>query len=143
MGLLLLLLRILLGIGLFKGMLLFSLVGADVHYYDFVTKSMVVVNESFPGSVIHVRKGDTAYIDVHNQGPYGVTLQWHGVKQHRNPWSDGPAYVTQCQVEPNTNFTYEVIFISEDGTLWWHAHSDWTRSSVHGAIVIHPTEGTT
>jgi hypothetical protein len=24
-----------------------------------------------------------------------------------------------------------------------HAHSDWTRSSVHGAIVIHPIEGTT
>ncbi|TXG53219.1 hypothetical protein EZV62_022388 [Acer yangbiense] len=26
---------------------------------------------------------------------------------------------------------------------WWHAHSDWTRNTVHGAIVVHPAEGTT
>ncbi|TXG53220.1 hypothetical protein EZV62_022389 [Acer yangbiense] len=26
---------------------------------------------------------------------------------------------------------------------WWHAHSDWTRNTVHGTIVVHPAEGTT
>ena len=26
----------------------------------------------------------------------------------------------------------------EVGTIWWHAHSDWTRATVHGAIVVHP-----
>ncbi|KAL6184687.1 hypothetical protein ACLB2K_046087 [Fragaria x ananassa] len=31
----------------------------------------------------------------------------------------------------------------EEGTVWWHAHSDWTRASVHGAIVILPAVGTT
>ena len=33
---------------------------------------------------------------------------------------------------------YEVIFSDEVGTLWWHAHSDWSRATVHGAIVISP-----
>lgn len=124
-----------------------------VHYYDFVlreknytrlcsTKSMLVVNDSFPGPVIRVQKGDTVFVNLQNQGDYGVTIHWHGVKQPRNPWSDGPEYITQCPILPGTNFTYEVIFSKEEGTLWWHAHSDWTRSSVHGAIVIYPGEGT-
>lgn len=66
----------------------------------------------------------------------------HGVHQPRNPWSDGPEYITQCPIESGSNFTYEVIFSDEEGTLWWHAHSDWTRSSVHGAIVVMPLNET-
>lgn len=41
-----------------------------------------------------------------------------------------------------SNFTYEVIFLDEEEILWWHAHSDWTWHSVHGAIVILPKEET-
>ena len=62
--------------------------------------------------------------------------------QPRNPWSDGPEYITQCPIEPGSNFTYEVIFSDEEGTLWWHAHSDWTRHSVHDAIVVLPKNET-
>ncbi|XP_031385547.1 putative laccase-9 [Punica granatum] len=131
-----------------------SWVSADVHYYDFVLKeinvsklclndTILTVNGFFPGPVIRVRKGDTVYVNVTNQGHYGVTLHWHGVKQPKNSWSDGPVFVTQCPIQPGANFTYEVIFSDEEGTLWWHAHSDWTRVTVHGAIVILPEEGTT
>lgn len=67
----------------------------------------------------------------------------HGVKQPRNPWSDGPEYITQCSIPPGSSFTYEVNFTTEEGTLLWHAHSGWTRATVHGAIVILPEEGTT
>ncbi|XAR48793.1 Laccase [Bertholletia excelsa] len=127
---------------------------ADTHYYDFIlkeanftrlcsSKSMMVVNNSFPGPVIRVYKGDTVFVNVQNEGNYGLTIHWHGVKQLRNPWSDGPEYITQCAIQPGTNFTYEIIFSTEEGTLWWHAHSDWTRSSVHGAIIIYPRLGTT
>ncbi|KAK4781339.1 hypothetical protein SAY87_017445 [Trapa incisa] len=141
-------------VGMMMMILLRSSVQGAVHYYDFVltnsnftrlctTKSMVTVNNSFPGPTLRVRKGDTAYVNVYNEAPYGVTIHWHGIKQPRNPWSDGPEYVTQCPIASGTNFTYEIIFSSEEGTLWWHAHSDWTRSTVHGAIVILPAEGTT
>ncbi|KAL6211355.1 hypothetical protein ACLB2K_016582 [Fragaria x ananassa] len=130
------------------------LVQGDVHYYDFVvrekeftklcvTKSILVVNDSFPGPEIRVHKGDTVFVNVHNQGYYGFTIHWHGIKQPRNPWSDGPEYITQCPIAPGTNFTYEVQLSDEEGTLWWHAHSDWTRATVHGAIVILPAVGTT
>ncbi|XP_059455381.1 laccase-15-like [Corylus avellana] len=132
----------------FLGGLLCMAIGNVLHY-DFVlketnftrlcsTKSMLTVNGSFPGPKIQVYRGDTVYVNVHNQGLYGVTIHWHGVRQPRNPWSDGPENITQCPIQPGTNFTYEVIFTTEEGTLWWHAHSDWTRATVHGAIIILP-----
>ncbi|PKI62386.1 hypothetical protein CRG98_017192 [Punica granatum] len=34
----------------------------------------------------------------------------HGVKQPRNSWSDGPEYITQCPIQPGTNFTYESTY---------------------------------
>ncbi|XP_021827255.1 laccase-15-like [Prunus avium] len=124
-----------------------------IYNYDFVlreenftklctTKSILTVNGSFPGPTITVRKGDTAFVNVHNQGLYGLTIHWHGVKNPRNPWSDGPENITQCPIPAGTNFTHEVIFSSEEGTLWWHAHSDWTRATVHGAIIILPALNT-
>ncbi|KAL5560054.1 hypothetical protein UlMin_036265 [Ulmus minor] len=133
------------------GLFLFT-AASNVHHYSFIldeknftrlctTKSMLVVNGQFPGPAIHVRRGDTAFVNVHNNGKYGVTIHWHGVKQPRNPWSDGPENITQCPIQPGKNFTYEVIFSTEEGTLWYHAHSDWTRATVHGPIVILPPIG--
>ena len=65
------------------------------------------------------------------------------MKQPRNPWFDGPENITQCAIRPGHNFTYVVFFTVEEGTLWWHAHSDWTRATVHGPIIILPALGTT
>ncbi|EOY17440.1 Laccase 14, putative isoform 3 [Theobroma cacao] len=60
----------------------------------------------------------------------------------RNPWSDGPEYITQCPIKPGGNFTQEINLSTEEGTLWWHAHSDWSRATVHGAIKVFPANGT-
>jgi len=89
----------------------------------------------------HTINGWILYIYIYIYIYYGYYR--HGVKNPRNPWSDGPEYVTQCPIQPGSNFTYEVIFSDEEGTIWWHAHSEWTRASVHGAIVVLPVNGTT
>ena len=65
----------------------------------------------------------------------------HGVKQLRNPWSDGPNYGTQCPIKPGANFTYEIVLSTEEGTLWWHAHSDWSPATVHGPLIVLPQLG--
>ncbi|WKA10816.1 hypothetical protein VitviT2T_028370 [Vitis vinifera] len=98
----------------------------NIHYYEFVlkesnftrrcsTKSILTVNGSFPGPVIRVHKGDTVFVNVHNRGYYGATIHCKATK---------------------------VTFTTEEGTLWWHAHSEWTRATVHGAIVVLPAAGT-
>ncbi|KAI3689332.1 hypothetical protein L2E82_47286 [Cichorium intybus] len=66
----------------------------------------------------------------------------HGVKQPRNPWSDGPEYITQCPIQPGDTFYYKIIFSTEIGTVWWHAHSDWSRATIYGAIIVYPNRGT-
>ncbi|KAI7980619.1 Laccase-14 [Camellia lanceoleosa] len=107
------------------------------------SKNILTVNGSFPGPTLHVHKGEKLIVNVQNQGKYNVTIHWHGVKQPRNPWSDGPEYITQCPIQPGANFSYEIIFSTEEGTLWWHAHSDWSRATVHGPIIVYPANGTT
>nr|DAD32890.1 TPA_asm: hypothetical protein HUJ06_011741 [Nelumbo nucifera] len=140
-----------LGFLLFDGLL--CMAAGTVYRHDWVltetnytrlcyTKPILTVNGMFPGPELHVYKGDTAIINVVNQATYNITLHWHGLKQPRNPWSDGPEYVAQCPIQPGANFTYQLIFSDEEGTIWWHAHSDWSRDTVHGAIMIYPKNGT-
>ncbi|CAN1199586.1 LAC14 [Linum perenne] len=104
---------------------------------------ILTVNGEFPGPTLYVRKGDTIIVDVINHSPHNITLHWHGVAQPRNPWADGPEYITQCPVQPGGRFSQRVEFSDEEGTLWWHAHSEWTRATVHGAIVVRPKIGCT
>ncbi|XP_071702776.1 laccase-15-like [Rutidosis leptorrhynchoides] len=106
------------------------------------TKNILTVNGQFPGPTLNVYRGEVIYVKVHNNGRYNITIHWHGVKQPRNPWSDGPAYITQCPIQPGDSFDYKIIFSMEIGTIWWHAHSDWSRATVHGAIVVHHEPGT-
>ncbi|KAK9740641.1 hypothetical protein RND81_03G050300 [Saponaria officinalis] len=107
------------------------------------TKNILTVNGQFPGPTLHVHKGDTIIVDVFNNGPYNVTIHWHGVTMMRNPWNDGPEYITQCPIPAGGKFRQKVIFGTEEGTLWWHAHSNWTRATVHGALIVYPKHGTT
>ena len=60
----------------------------------------------------------------------------------RDPWHDGPEYITQCPIPAGGRFRQRVTLGPEEGTLWWHAHSNWTRATVHGAIVVSPKPGT-
>ncbi|XP_074265547.1 laccase-14-like [Silene latifolia] len=106
------------------------------------TKSILTVNGQFPGPTLHVHRGDTIIVDVFNKGQYNVTIHWHGIAMTRNPWGDGPEYITQCPIPPGGKFSQKVIFSKEEGTLWWHAHSNWTRATVHGAILVYPKHRT-
>ncbi|XP_073022665.1 laccase-14-like [Primulina eburnea] len=101
-------------------------------------KTILTINGQFPGPTIYARKGDLVIVDVYNLADHNITIHWHGVKLPRYPWSDGPEYVTQCPIRPGTKFTQRVVLSDEEGTLWWHAHSEWSRATVLGALVVLP-----
>ncbi|GER55821.1 laccase [Striga asiatica] len=65
----------------------------------------------------------------------------HGVRQLRTGWADGPAYITQCPIQPGHSYVYNFTITGQRGTLFWHAHILWLRSTVHGALVILPKLG--
>ncbi|XP_030451262.1 laccase-12-like [Syzygium oleosum] len=137
-------------------LLLFSmavaLANAKTCYHDFVvqttkvnrlcnTHNTITVNGQFPGPTLEVNNGDTLVINVANRAHENVTIHWHGIRQLRTGWADGPEFVTQCPIRPGGSYTYRFTIQGQEGTLWWHAHSSWLRATVYGALVIHPKEG--
>ncbi|MED6126915.1 Laccase-4 [Stylosanthes scabra] len=105
------------------------------------TKPIVTVNGKFPGPTIYAREDDNVLVKVVNHVKYNLSIHWHGVKQLRTGWADGPAYITQCPIQPGQAYIYNFTLTGQRGTLWWHAHILWLRATVHGAIVILPKLG--
>ncbi|KAK1293337.1 Laccase-17 [Acorus calamus] len=103
---------------------------------------MVTVNGRFPGPKIITREGDRVLIKVVNHISNNISIHWHGVRQLRSGWADGPAYVTQCPIQTGQSYIYNFTIVGQTGTLWWHAHISWLRSTVYGPIVILPKLGT-
>ncbi|KAL6126708.1 hypothetical protein ACLB2K_074754 [Fragaria x ananassa] len=106
------------------------------------SKAILTVNGKFPGPTLYAREDDTLIIRVTNHGNRNVTIHWHGVKQLGTCWADGPAYITQCPIQPGQNFIYRFTITGQRGTLLWHAHDSWLRATLHGAICILPKLGT-
>ncbi|KAH7853967.1 hypothetical protein Vadar_008626 [Vaccinium darrowii] len=105
------------------------------------TKPIVTVNGKFPGPTLLAREDDNVIVRVVNHVQYNVTIHWHGVRQLRTGWADGPAYITQCPIQPGQSYIYNFTITGQRGTLLWHAHISWLRTTVHGAIVILPKLG--
>ncbi|XP_057497261.1 laccase-4-like [Actinidia eriantha] len=105
------------------------------------SKPVVTVNGRFPGPTLYAREDDTVLVNVVNHVKYNMSIHWHGIRQFRTGWADGPAYITQCPIQPGQNFVYNFTISGQRGTLLWHAHILWLRATVHGAIVILPKLG--
>ncbi|BAD81734.1 putative laccase LAC5-6 [Oryza sativa Japonica Group] len=105
------------------------------------TKSMVTVNGQCPGPELVAREGDRVVIRVTNNVAHNISLHWHGVRQVRTGWADGPAYITQCPIQTGQSYVYNFTVAGQRGTLWWHAHISWLRATVYGALVILPKLG--
>ncbi|KAG4400050.1 hypothetical protein GLYMA_08G359401v4 [Glycine max] len=138
-------------------MLLFSLIiipqlalgGITRHYhFDYKkvsrlyhTKSMVTVNGQFTGPRIVAREGDRLLIKVINHVQNNISIHWHGIQQLQSGWADGPAYVTQCPIQIGQSYVYNYTIGGQRGTLFWHAHISWLRSTLCDPIIILPKHG--
>ncbi|KAB1224305.1 Laccase-4 [Morella rubra] len=105
------------------------------------SKPVVTINGQFPGPTLYAREDDNVLVKVVNHVQYNVSIHWHGVRQLRTGWADGPAYITQCPIQPGQSYVYNFTITGQRGTLLWHAHIFWLRATVHGAFVILPKLG--
>ncbi|KAE8039257.1 hypothetical protein FH972_011685 [Carpinus fangiana] len=104
-------------------------------------KSIVTVNGQFPGPRIVAREGDRLLIKVVNHVHNNISIHWHGIRQLQTGWADGPAYVTQCPIQTTRSYVYNFTIVGQRGTLFWHAHISWLRSTVYGPLIILPKHG--
>ncbi|XWS39694.1 hypothetical protein CRYUN_Cryun18bG0076900 [Craigia yunnanensis] len=102
--------------------------GKVIHHLKFVvesppygrlcsSKEILTVNGEFPGPTLKARRGNKMIIEVYNKARYNITIHRHGLKQERNPWLDGPEYITQCPIQPGNKSTYRVEISVEEGTV--------------------------
>ncbi|KAD3068227.1 hypothetical protein R6Q59_023196 [Mikania micrantha] len=102
------------------------------------TKSVTTVNGKFPGPRVLAREGDRVVIKVVNHVSNNITIHWHGIRQLRTGWADGPAYITQCPIQTGQSYVYNFTIVGQRGTLWYHAHISWIRATLYGPIIILP-----
>ncbi|MCJ1470848.1 hypothetical protein MMC07_009495 [Pseudocyphellaria aurata] len=107
---------------------------------DGVNKSVILINDQFPGPTIEVNWGDTVQVTVNNEitGPEeGTAMHWHGILQRQTQWSDGTPAVQQCPIAPGKSFTYE-FQANPYGTSWYHSHySAQYSGGLLGPMIIH------
>ncbi|CAM6085254.1 unnamed protein product [Calypogeia fissa] len=104
-----------------------------------VTKPLLTANGEFPGPAIYAVEGDRIIVNVTNHANANLTIHWHGVKQILSCWSDGTGYITNCPIQPGDYFIYNFTITGQRGTLFWHAHVNWARASLHGGIFVYPS----
>ncbi|XP_010557244.1 PREDICTED: laccase-2-like [Tarenaya hassleriana] len=102
------------------------------------TRSILTVNGKFPGPRVIAREGDNLLIKVVNHVSTNISIHWHGIRQLRSGWADGPAYITQCPIRTGQSYVYNFTVTGQRGTLWWHAHITWVRATVYGPLIILP-----
>jgi FtsP/CotA-like multicopper oxidase with cupredoxin domain len=107
---------------------------------DGFNKSVMLINNRFPGPLIEANWGDTIQVKVTNdiRNPEeGTSLHWHGLPQKLSPWYDGVPSVSQCPIAPGSTFTYN--FTAETyGTSWYHSHlSAQYIDGIIGPLVIY------
>ncbi|KAH8696460.1 multicopper oxidase [Talaromyces proteolyticus] len=127
------------------------LTGATRHYNFVVTrefkspdgfnKSVILINDQFPGPVIEANWGDMIEVTVVNNidsPDEGITLHWHGVTQRKTPWYDGVPGVSQCPIAPRGGRFKYTFQADQYGTGWYHSHySAQYDDGLYGPMVIY------
>ncbi|KAF9446427.1 multicopper oxidase [Macrolepiota fuliginosa MF-IS2] len=110
---------------------------------DGFERDAVLINGAYPAPLIQINKGDDVFIPTHNQlvDPLmrrSTTIHWHGFFQPRTSDMDGPAFVNQCPIPPNTTFNYQFGVHNQSGNFWYHSHlSTQYCDGLRGAFVVY------
>jgi FtsP/CotA-like multicopper oxidase with cupredoxin domain len=113
---------------------------------DGYQKSVILINDQYPGPLVEANWGDWIEVTVHNNiddVDEGTAIHWHGFPQTETPYMDGVPGVSQCPIAPSKTFTYKMR-AEVHGTTWYHSHySAQYSGGLYGPIVIHgPTNAT-
>ena len=103
--------------------------------------SATLVNQLFPGPVLHWHQGDTVTLRVRNTLAVPTSIHWHGIRSPAN--MDGVPALSFKGIEPGETFTYRIPLPEHQiGTYWYHSHSAFQeQTGLYGAIVVEPRDG--
>ncbi|RIB18422.1 Multicopper oxidase [Gigaspora rosea] len=103
---------------------------------DGYIRSVLTINNQFPGPTIIVNKGDKVRINVMNLLGVPTSLHVHGIDQRINPFMDGVPYITQCPIENGSSFVYSFDAL-KSGTYWYYSSYETQRiDGLYGAFIV-------
>lgn len=102
-------------------------------------RSMMTINNQYPGPLIEANQGDTLVITVHNGLDIPQSIHWHGMRQMGSNVMDGVPGISQCPIPPGGSFTYRFTLNGgEMGTYWYHSHYGNTLADgIVGGLIVH------
>ncbi|KAI2635066.1 multicopper oxidase-domain-containing protein [Xylaria nigripes] len=100
---------------------------------DGVRRSMMLINDQFPGPLIELNEGDEVVVKVLNKASNATSIHWHGIFQNGTNWMDGAAGVTQCPIAPDQSYQYKF-----NVTDFYHGHQGvQALDGLVGPMVVH------
>lgn len=106
---------------------------------DGFLRSVMTINNRFPGPLIEANAGDTVVINVRNSLAIPASIHWHGIRQNGTNFMDGVPGISQCPIPPGGSFTYRFTLNGgEMGTYWYHSHYGNTMADgLVGGFIVH------
>lgn len=105
---------------------------------DGFLRSMMTINNQFPGPLIEANKGDFLEITVNNGLSIPQSIHWHGIRQAGTNAQDGVPGISQCPIKPGGSYTYKFQVPVETGTFWYHSHYGNTMADgLVGGFLVH------
>lgn len=100
-------------------------------------------NGEYPGPEIRVTEGQKVRVNFTNNLPEPSTIHMHGIDVPND--QDGVPGITQPDVQPGDNWTYEFV-VERVGTGMYHTHSNTASQlakGLFGAFIVEPKDGPT
>ncbi|KAL1626493.1 hypothetical protein SLS56_006804 [Neofusicoccum ribis] len=86
-------------------------------------RPVIGINGQWPPPLLNFTKGDQVIANVYNAlGNETTSIHFHGFYQNGTNNMDGPPGVVQCEIAPESTFTYNFT-INQTGTYWYHSHT--------------------
>lgn len=79
------------------------------------TKSVVTVNGMYPGPRVTAREGDRLVVKVVNRVRTNISIHWHGIRQMRSGWADGPFITRRFGTFDNSTTAGILQYENKDG----------------------------
>ncbi|KAJ3715578.1 multicopper oxidase-domain-containing protein [Lentinula guzmanii] len=112
-----------------------------------VQKTVFTINGLYPGPTIEARSGDllvtsSRFVSLNGPSQCLCPVARPQLPNQGHNSQDGASGVTQCPIQPGSNFTYHIHLSSDQyGTFWYHSHqSTQLADGLFGALIIHPPD---
>ena len=89
-------------------------------------KTALAINGSVPAPTLRWKEGDTVTMRVANALNEDASIHRHGMLLPAN--MDGVPGLSFPGIAPRDSYTYQFT-VRQNGTYWYHSHSDFRRSS--------------